>query len=260
MSEDTEKLALEILNIEEKFISIIENIDRNNINTIYDNIYIYINKYLYLKRKIKIYYIDNVIAFIDHPGARKIIRKLRNNEDLLIDECIRILLKNRESENIDTFLGNYTDAYYDEDIDHIEAMIEGSDCISNLYSISGIVVKTDSIPDNLKLYASQARYCYACNLNIATISLCRSMIEICLNDIYRRYISPNIPREEVYQKSLYDLIENLFENDHIIKKRFHKLRREMNKCIHGDPVKSTIDIDNIYMKTINCINEIYDNY
>ncbi|MBN1900229.1 hypothetical protein JW926_02750 [Candidatus Sumerlaeota bacterium] len=149
---------------------------------------------------------------------------------------------------------NQIDNIYDE----TNACIDGLEFIENLYEISGVVINTDSLPGYLNMYANEARYCYAHNLFIGSIALCRTMIELCLNEIYRNKNIPEVPLVEAYEKSSFDLIEYLFHDNQSTKKRLHRLRIKLNGYVHGQPKNIKEEMKKIYLETINCINEIYD--
>jgi len=109
------------------------------------------------------------------------------------------------------------------------------------------------VPKQLNSYFGEARSCYALTKYLAAIVLCRTALQIFLNDIYYKNITSNMPRSEAKMDSLCDLIDETID-DRELKARLHKLRRAMNEFVHPNVHNQKAGTIDIYRETIICLH------
>ena len=131
-----------------------------------------------------------------------------------------------------------------------------------LFASSSIIDSKFSIPEKLKKIIEEARNCYAFGQYRAFISLCRTILEVAMRDIYfiKEEKTPPMNSKEYYEECLpKKLINYVSKNGKIKKSEISDLYYEdLSPFAHGTDFQSKEDVTSLFTKTIKLVKEIYE--
>lgn len=211
-------------------------------------------KYLEKKKKIKTRLIENTTLRMHDKGARKILQRLAQGETLPADDVIDALKKNLGVDGDLTTLNAGEIKSLGSDLFY--SWFSHYEYVEGLYEIGSLVVCI-SVPDHLRKFVSEAKNSFAFQQYNAVFSLCRTILESSIRDIYNsRYsISKVFPieKKDQWQK----LLKNTVADDRL-RKQIDDLYGKLCPLIHGRKVVSKAEAKEAFESTLRAVHSLYD--
>lgn len=242
----------------------------------------YLIEWIEVKKQIRLLTFDRSILSIPDSVNKEIIMILQK---IILGEKLPI-------ENI--FSGTELEKIFETDlkadeIQHLESDLfyswfSGYDYVKELYSVGSLIVSVGDIPSNLSIFVDELRSCYVFKRYLAVYSLCRTVLEIAINDLFnknglgnkasmnyqqvKKYIvesEKNVPKDKKFQlprkaPTLHQSIKMLTTMDSYthLEATLNDIREKTNPLAHGDIVNHISKPLEIIRITLQSIHELYE--
>ena len=273
------QLKQKIDQLEELYQKVIEEIFSDDLDTTPN-----IDAYKAKKKEILLSLFENPIHIMDSKyfsDVRKNLQRLTLNGDPFLPEvigddekkadAIRLIKKLLEVELTPEEYKKYGEKYFYE-------WFSGEEYAEALIKSQLLILRTGKIPKELRHFADEIRSCYAFQKYTAAFTLCRTLLEISVVNIFESnklhlYDTPFAePTIEYYEsknsdKAIDKFDPNLFDRIKILAKlpkfenlesQLHDVRILGNSIIHGNRVATYRTATDMIQKTFNVIHNLYE--
>jgi hypothetical protein len=209
-----------------------------------------------LKKSLKTYLINQPTIRINNKTALSIIKKISSGPPFQSDKFIKTI----ENASGEEFISDALDDGEISDLanDLYLSWYSHYDYIEGLYKIRGLILGT-SVPDNLDRFVDEARQCYAFQRYNAVYSLCRTILEVSIQNICERKKIINRNRENVYFFDRYKvstLIDKVSRGS--LKDRIRDIYGQTSFLVHGNKVVNAEEAENMLLDTIKTVEMLYE--
>ena len=243
-----------------------------------------IDAYKDLKKDILLSLFENPIHIMDSKyfyDVRKNLQKLTLNGDPFLPEIENVDEKKAEGiamikKLLDVELTSEEYKKYGEE--HFYSYFSGEEYAENLIKSQLLILRAGKVPKELGHFANEIRSCYAFQNYTAAFTLCRTLLEISVVNIYdlnklnlydTKFAEPTI--EYFNSKNRGSTIENyvpdLFDRIKILAKlpKFEKLESQLhdvrilgNSIVHGNRIATWKSSTKMIQKTFNLVHNLYE--
>lgn len=216
-----------------------------------------LKEFMRLKKKIKKEMIECPIARIHNDIAQEILRKISQSEEFQTEKIIKgIEDQTGVSFKFDEL--NFDEAEDDELRDLFYSWFSHYEYLQGLYEIGSLVVSY-SVPDTLKSYVSEARYCYAFQQYNAVYGLCRTILEITIRHRCERMgiIRKNEKIEDFDSYRPSELINKSTRG--VLRDEVKNIYGDTSALLHGRKTVKKDDAKHMFKKTLSVVQKLYDN-
>jgi len=215
-------------------------------------------KYLETKKHLKIRLLESPTQKINDKEAIVILQRLAHGVTLPADNVIAALEKNLGVQGDLTTL----------DEDEIESLgrdlfyswFSHYEYIEGLYEIGSLVVSI-SVPDHLRRFVNEAKNSFAFQQYNAVFSLCRTILESSVRDIYYRRHSISSQKSKVFPIEEKDQWSKLLKNtvdEGQLREQIADLYGKLSPLIHGRKVVSKAEAKEAFESTLRAVHALYD--
>jgi len=255
-SQLTAKLTEKGIRIKQISKSIIKAICDGNID---DNFFNLISEYIVSKKEAKILLAERPSIQIINREAQDIIRKISHEEPLEIDRYIDLIWAELNQEI------HWEEFNWDE-IEHLAEkhfLIWGShlDYTRHYLSISSLILGIN-VPDILKAFVLEAKYCFAFEKYIAVYALCRTILETSIRDMCIRKGIIQRNKDNIIDFSKYriseDMIYKVSSGD--LKKEMVDIYKDTSFLIHGHKTIDNKKAQEMFKRTLKTVENLYKSH
>jgi hypothetical protein len=242
----------------------------------YEEINALFKEYRNVKKEIKLAFLDKpaeMIPDLENQEHRRILQDVLLGKKLPFESKMQgtIFEKMLDDDLDDRELGGYADDYFSR----------GYAYVDGLYRVGALIVGIGSLPDNLTAFLYEMRECYAFEQYRAVCSLCRTVLELSIKDIYLlegfededsdvHQIAEHY-FDEKYKDKTYKTVENynisLSDARNVICKlpefkgfywRIRNLQEELNRVVHGRTALDRRETEEVVKETLEIVHELYE--
>ena len=250
--------------------------EENNDDSIFEQSLGHIAEWAKVKKQIRLAKIETSISCM--PGSvnkeiRTTIQKIKLGEKLPFEKIF----------NGTVFEELFETELCDGEINHLEpnlfySWFSGYDYVKALYEVGTIITGVDDLPSNLSMFVDELRLCYVFQRYLAVYTLCRTVIDITLRDVYKKnnlndqksenYIrvkelisraDPNF-RFPNHDPTLYQMIKmvtSLHPYGHL-GYTLDDIREKTNHIVHGDIDVQGYHSTEIIRTTLQSLHDLYE--
>lgn len=242
-----------------------------------------IEEYKDTKKDIKLAFIDKSVQSIpefENREDRRLLQKVVLGENLPFEEAVDetplegLLQDELSLEEMERLADDY--------------FTRGYSYVSSLYDAGALIARAGSFPPNLSPVLQEVRECYALERYLAVCMLCRTVLEICVHDIYEaeglndklsdnyRFVKNNISSGQ--RSHVQDILdaENTYVEDYNptlfqemillgalpkydnFEGDLHTLRQDSNTLIHNGEIPSRSEAEDFLTRTLRLVHHLYE--
>ena len=215
------------------------------------------------KNRITKYIIGNASLYVPDERAKQILRKIRNNEPLVLDKVVAYFERQcGEPWMIASIITDVNGAEYEEfeqlTWEEFGSWIGPYEIIKGLHE-AGMLILGRNIPKKLKPYIHEAKWCFAFQQHLAVAVLCRTILETAAKDICQSkglFHSYNNVKDinEVNYLKIFRMASRPFLGD--AREKPYNLYRDLSEFVHNrDP--SPDRLKEIFQEVILMVEKLY---
>ncbi len=208
-----------------------------------------------LRKRIKIFLLDQSVVCVDDPNAAEILRKTNTGDGLLTDR----LLKHAISGSADV---QQIEELSEEELDSLRSDLFYSwfshfEYLTGLAELRPMVVR-NSVNESVSRLVAQIKDCYAFQQYDAAYSLCRTLIEASIRDIcVRCQLFPTLANNEIlFEKLNWGQLRDKVTTGSL-REQLSLLYSELSQVLHGRKSVSKDESRCTFENTIHIIEELY---
>lgn len=249
----------------------------------YEEVERLIQEYRSAKKDIKLAFIDRPVESIpesENKDDRRVLQNVLLNNKLRFERSVagtpleKVLRDELSVDEMDDLAEDY--------------FTRGYSYAKSLYHAGALIASVGELPDNLSPVLQEVRECYALERYLAVCTLCRTVLEISVDDIYaaeglnndlsdnyiyvknniqegqRRQVSKILDSDETYPEyfdpSLFDQITMLcvlpkYKN---LRGTLHNLRDKMNSLVHRGGIPGRKRAKKFLTDTLQVVHQLYE--
>ena len=210
-----------------------------------------------LKKNIKKEMIECPIAKIHNNIAQDVLRKISQSVEFQTEKIIKGI-ENQTGVSFEFDKLDFDEADNDEMRDLFYSWFSHYEYLQGLYEIGSLVVSY-SVPDTLKSYVSEARYCYAFQQYNAVYGLCRIILEIAIRHRCERIgiIRRNEKIVDFDSHRPSKLINKATKGS--LRERVKEIYSNTSSLLHGKKTVNAADAKKMFKDTLSTVQNLYDN-
>lgn len=236
----------------------------------------YLDEWIRVRKQIRLATLETPVLSIPGPvnkEARTIIQKIKLGEKLPLEK----IFNGTALEEL------FEDELSDDEIDSLESDVfyswfSGYDYVRDLYGVGTLIAGVGELPSSLSLFVDELRQCYVFQRYLAIYALCRTVIEITIQDIYKKndlddpksenrirvkalilQTDPNFQFPDS-APTLYQMIKMLtsLRSYKLMGDRLHNIRKKTNSLVHGNRDIGGVKPAEIMRETLQAVHDLYE--
>jgi len=243
----------------------------------------YLVEWVEVKKQIKLLTFDRSVLSIpdfENKKIRMVLQKVSLGEKLPLEnifsgtEFEKIFAINLECDEIEHLESNLFYSWF-----------SGNDYVKELYNVGSLIVSVGDIPSSLLKFVDELRSCYVFQRYLAVYSLCRTVIEIAMSDLFdknglnnkssqnyqqiKKHIvesEASLPEHKKFQfprktPMLYQSIKMLTNMDSYthLEATLNDIREKTNPLVHGNidnHINKPLEIIKITLQSVHDLYEV----
>ncbi len=212
-----------------------------------------LQKFVELKKKIKIQLMEISVANIQDINAREVLEKIQQNVSFQSDKILDSIQSKSDS-NFDFF--ELDDDEINEYQDLLYVWFGPEIYVRGLYQIGSLIIGL-SIPNFLKEYVDEARQCYAFQQYNAVYGLCRTIIETAIRHKCQRKGIIKYPKGKITDIDEYRpgaLIDKCTSGN--LRDRIKEIYADTSSLLHGRKTINSGDASFMFKNTLKAVQDL----
>ena len=249
----TVKLTEKGIRIKNLIKLIIEALCNANID---DNFIKLLSEYIVLKKEAKKLLAVSPTIQISNRDAQEIIRKISHGESLEIDKYIDSIWAELNQEfDWEEFDWNEIEALAEK---HFLTWLNHLTFTQEFISISSLILGVN-IPDILKQFVKEVKYCYAFEQYLAVYALCRTILETSIRDMCIRKGIIKRNKDNIIDYSKYRIYEDMIYkvSSGKLKEKIIDIYKDTSFLIHGHKIIDSTKAREMFKMTIKTVESLY---